>query len=327
MSKKSFVLNDETQVNSYGFRVPNALIDLDRFKENAVLLYMHKRGEVHGRWENIRIEGSLLLADPVFDEADPDSAKIAGKVKRGFLKGASLYLNFTSNTTFFEAPDKVLELHNSEAFEGSVVDIPSNKRSVKLFADGKELSENEIKGIMLSAGNGPTPDKLKKEDKNQKTEVMEKFKLTAQAIAVLVGAGLAAGDTEAEVNDAIIKLGAALTAEKTAHNLEKNQRESLQKEINDSKAAALTAMVDQAVTDGKILATAKDSFIALGHDAAKAIIDNLPGKVQLGAQVNNQSGGASPTDPKTLDEFEKLSNEAKLAFKNNNPTGYAALFA
>ncbi|WP_410221931.1 peptidase [Pedobacter sp.] len=325
MSKKSFVLNDETQVNSYGFRVPNALIDLDRFKENAVLLYMHKRGEVHGRWENIRIEGSLLLADPVFDEADPDSAKIAGKVKRGFLKGASIYLNFTNNTTFFEAPDKVLELHNSEAFEASVVDIPSNKKSVKLFADGKELNEKEIKGIMLSAPS--IHNKSETEDKNQKTEVMEKFKLTAPAIAVLVGAGLAAGETESEVNDAIIKLGAALTAEKTAHNLEKNQREALQKEINDSKAAALTALVDQAVTDGKILATAKESFIALGHDAAKAIIDNLPGKVQLGSQVNNQAGGANPTDPKTLDEFEKLTNEAKLAFKNNNPTGYTALFA
>jgi hypothetical protein len=325
MSKKSFVLNDETVINSRGFRVPNAKINLERFKKNAVLLYMHKRGEVHGRWENIRIEGTKLLADAVFDMDDPESAKIAGKVERGFLNGASLYLHFVNDTKFEEGADGNLELHNSEAWEGSIVDVPSNEDSIKLFADNKELNDEDVKGFMLAATPNH-PDKQTTEDKS-KTSKMEKFKLSAAAIVALAGIGLSANEgNEAEVNGLIEKMGAALSAEKTAHNLEKGQREKLENQIKEEKAVALSAMVDQAVTDGKILATAKDGFVALGFDSAKLIIDGLPGKTVLGNQINN-AGAALSAEPKTMDEFEKLSTEDKLTFKNGNPTGYAALFA
>ncbi|ADY51520.1 peptidase U35 phage prohead HK97 [Pseudopedobacter saltans DSM 12145] len=333
MSKKSFILNDETKVNSYGFRVPNDKIKLDRFKENAVLLYMHRRGEVHGRWENIRIEGTKLLADPVFDLDDPESKKIAGKVERGFLKGASIYLHFTKETTFHEGADGNLELHNSEAFEGSIVDIPSNADCVKLFADDKEMDSKEIRGIMLSAmpqDEKPERPPIKTYDKQDKSKTtkMEKFKLSAQAVAVLVGVGLSASaETENEVNNLIEQLGTKLTAEMTAHQLEKTAREGLQNQINAEKAVALTALVDQAVTDGKISATQKETFVALGFDGAKSIIDGLPGKTSLGSQVNNPGGAALGAEPKNVDEFAAMPLEQQLAFKNNNPTGYAKLFA
>lgn len=287
---------------------------------------MHVRGAVHGRWENIRIEGTKLLADPVFDMDDPESAKIAGKVERGFLKGASLYLHYGKDTTFAEGADGNLELHNSEAFEGSIVDIPSNADSIKLFADNKELNDDEVKGFMLTAIPNH-PDKQTTEDKS-KTTKMEKFKLSAAAVVALAGIGLSANEgNETEINGLIEKMGAALTAEKTAHQLEKTARENLQNQINAEKAVALTALVDQAVTDGKISATQKETFVALGFDGAKSIIDGLPGKTSLGSQLNNPGGAALGAEPKTMDEFEKLTNEQKLAFKNGNPAGYAALFA
>lgn len=318
MAKTSFILNDETQVNSNGYRVPNNQIDLTRFQANAVLLYMHRRGEVHGRWENIRIEGSLLLADPVFDMDDPESAKIAGKVERGFLKGASLYLAFTSNTRFVEGADNTPELHGVQAFEGSVVDIPSNAESLKLFAEDKELSSEEIKGIMLSA-------KPAKPEQTQKID-MSKVTLSAAAVLAFAGVGLAACETETDVSAGIERLGAALAAEKQAHLLEKTAREALQKTVNEEKAAALSAFLDQAITDGKINATQKDTFAALGFDSAKSIIDGLPAKTSLSNSVKNTGLGLS-VEPKTMDEFEKLSMEEKLSFKNGNPNGYAKLFA
>lgn len=40
-----------------------------RFKKDPVMLYMHAREKgVIGRWDNIRTEGSQLIADAVFDE-------------------------------------------------------------------------------------------------------------------------------------------------------------------------------------------------------------------------------------------------------------------
>lgn len=322
MAKTSFILNDETKVNSNGYRVPNNQIDLVRFEANAVLLYMHKRGEVHGRWENLRIEGPLLLADPVFDVDDPESKKIAGKVERGFLKGASLYLAFTPNTRFVEAADGTPELHGVEAFEGSIVDIPSNSESLKLFAGEKELSSEEIKGIMLSASSNPETPASKTKTKIE----MEKIKLSAAALMVLAGVGLSAAETESEVNNVIEKLGAALAAEKTAHNLEKSAREDLQKKMDAANAVALGAFLDQAVKDGKIAATQKDTFAALGFESAKSIIDGLPGKTNIAGSISNSGAGLS-AEPKNLDEFEKLSDGDKLAFKNSNPVGYAKLFA
>lgn len=321
MAKKSFILNDEREENSYGFYVPNNKVLLKRFQKNAVLLYMHKRGEVHGRWENVRIEGSLLLADPVFDMDIPRYAEIAGQVERGFLNGASLYLNFNRDTKFVEVDGRV-ELHGSEAFEASIVDIPSNAESLKLFAEGKELGEEEIKSIMLSA---QPSDTLKSKIKIEKQ--MSNFKLGAKAIAAFALAGIAPGDTEDSITTAVSELGAALQAEKTAHGLERTKREELQQKIKDQEAVQLNALLDQAVTDGQILADQKETFSALGYDGAKKIIDGLPKKVSLGAQVGNKGGSAGTVDPKTLDEFQKLSVEAQLEFKNSNPDGYRKLFA
>ena len=78
----SFVLNDENEVNSYGFRTLNDGLDLSRFEENPVLLDFHNPSNqsVIGRWKNIRIKGSQLLADPEFDEEDPEAMKVKGKV-------------------------------------------------------------------------------------------------------------------------------------------------------------------------------------------------------------------------------------------------------
>ena len=45
--------------------------DLSVFENNPVMLLNHDDWELPiGRWENIRIEGTLILADAVFDEDD-----------------------------------------------------------------------------------------------------------------------------------------------------------------------------------------------------------------------------------------------------------------
>src|SRR5690606_40670078 len=94
----------------YGYRLLNRDIALERFEDNPVLLFMRRRGEVIGRWVNIRIEGSKLLADPEFDMGHPKGAEIAGQVERGFLKGASIWVAPADDVKLVEAADGVLEL-------------------------------------------------------------------------------------------------------------------------------------------------------------------------------------------------------------------------
>ena len=86
---RSFVVSDESK-NSYGLRIITAGMQNERFLNNPVMLDLHDRSKVLGRWENLRVEGKVILADDVWDEEDPDALKIKGKVDRGFIKGCSI---------------------------------------------------------------------------------------------------------------------------------------------------------------------------------------------------------------------------------------------
>ncbi|MGJ1305138.1 HK97 family phage prohead protease [Sphingobacterium multivorum] len=316
---KTFVLNDERLTNSYGFRVMNSGINLDRFKANPVMLSNHwnNTDNVIGRWENIRIEGSQLLADAVFDENDEDAKKIASKVEGGFLKGCSMGIRF--NYEFMEEkPDGTYWLNQSELFEVSIVAVPSNANAVKLYSSTGELIDEEQVTLSLQS--------IKDSKIENQDNTMSKLLLSAVTVATLMSFGLKDGDSALEVDGAVAKLKAELDAEKTAHGLEKSAREKLEGKIKEIETSQLNALLDQAVTDGQILADQKANFEALGFDGAKKIIDGLPKKVTLGSQLGN-SGGAAGTEPKTMEEFFKLSAKEQLDFKNSNEAAYKALFA
>lgn len=83
MSKNLFVISDES-VNSYGYIVKTDGIDTTAFERNPVMLYMHERKTVVGRWENIRKEGVKLLADAVFDESTELGKTVKAKWKTAF---------------------------------------------------------------------------------------------------------------------------------------------------------------------------------------------------------------------------------------------------
>src|SRR5690606_9730609 len=138
MSKqnKSWVLIDES-VTTYGFRVLMSGADISQFKRNPVLFYNHDEWSLPvGRWENIRIEGDKLLADPVFDMEDEQGAKIAGKVERDFLRAASMSLRILETSD----DPKLMKKGQSKstvtkwtAREGSIVGIGANHNALRLY--------------------------------------------------------------------------------------------------------------------------------------------------------------------------------------------------
>ncbi|PDS23805.1 HK97 family phage prohead protease [Flavobacterium branchiophilum] len=138
MSKHTFLVSDES-VNSYGFKVLTNGIDTARFETNPIMLYMHERPKIIGKWENLRKENNQLFADAVFDVADATASEIAGKVERGFLKCASIGIG-------------KVDLRNDvvsscELFEISIVDIGSNSNALRLYTDTEttiQLKLNEL---------------------------------------------------------------------------------------------------------------------------------------------------------------------------------------
>lgn len=325
MSKPlTFILNDETHVNSFGFRIKNAGIKLERFRENPVMLAQHLNSVwmVIGRWINLRFEGSCLLADAEFDEEDPEAKKIAGKVKRNFIKGCSLGILFDPQKMKLAA-DNNFELLETEVMENSIVAVPSNARAVRLFAaDGHEFSESEVKLSLSALSTQIKPNNI------NTNNIMEKIILSAAAVVALAGVGITSADDIATISRGVEELAsklntvnASLTAEKAAHELTKTSLTAL----SDGQANAL---VDGAISEGKLTADLKDQFVQMAktnYALAAKVIGAMTGKVNLSGKVSNSAADAS--DPKTMDEFEKLTVAKQLAFKSDNPDAYKALFA
>ena len=125
----TFILSDES-LNSYGFVVQTAGIDTAQFERNPVMLYMHDRESgVVGRWENIRKDGTKLIADAVFDESTELGAKIKKQVDNGFLRCVSIGIDNVTQ----EDLNNVQTVVKCRLIEASIVDIPSNANAVKLF--------------------------------------------------------------------------------------------------------------------------------------------------------------------------------------------------
>lgn len=145
---KSFILSDES-INDRGFRIITAGINLDRFKKNPIMLWMHQRDDGWnfsqvlpiGKWENIRKEDGKLVADPVFDENDPFAMMIKSKVENDLLRGCSIGANpveFSTATKDLEKGQTRATITKCELYEASIVDLPSNKNSVRLFSSAEQ---------------------------------------------------------------------------------------------------------------------------------------------------------------------------------------------
>lgn len=316
MSRHKFILNDETKVNQFGFRVSNAGLDLDRFRANPLILDNHSNSNlsVIGRWENIQIEGNLLTAEAVFDDGDTYAKEIGRKVSEGFIKGSSLGLNPYSMSNFVIAPDDTYDLVKSEVLEASIVPIPNNANAIKLYAatedSMQELQEQEVSEILLMASD------ISKFNINNS---MKKITLNLSAIVALGLPTTALEHDENLVNEKIINLKSELD---TA-NTKIQGFEDLDKE-KKAKLSADTVKAD--IAAGKIDATKEADFIKLHAefpDLYKSTITAMPTKTNLGAQVNTVPAG----EVKTMDDFEKLKLNAQLEFKNSNPDGYKALFS
>jgi len=249
MRMPDFIINDQTKRNAHRFFLRNSGGKFDRFRANPVMLHNHDENRLIGRWDNLRADGDLLMATPVFDEKDPEAVKIRDKVDGGFLKGASpgiIVLN--AELVIMDGVEEVV-VTEWELMEASLTPVPSNAGSVCLYSpEGARLEADEIRLSIQAI-------------QKLKTKTQESMDL--KTIAVLLALNPEA--TEAQVTEAITALK---TQNQThAQDLAAKEQEILRltgiiKQGNDAKVKAL---IDGAVAAKKIDESLRATYTKLAE--------------------------------------------------------------
>lgn len=238
MAKRVRLTNDT--LNSYGYRVLTAGVDLTLYEKNPVLLYMHERGKVIGIMKDIKNADGEITAEPVFDEATELSRQCKKQWEAGSLRMVSI--GFDVIETSADAQHLVEgqtrpTVTRSRIYEVSVVDIGANGDAIVLRKDGEMITLGD-------GGDCPLP-LLNNNNQNQNREM--DIKTLAHTL------GLPETADEAEVNARLAELNKA-----------KEDAEAARKENEELKLAQINAAVDAAVADKRITADKKDHFVALG---------------------------------------------------------------
>jgi hypothetical protein len=267
---KTFVLSDES-LNSYGFRILTAGIDVEQFIKNPIMLFMHNRPfrgskdeySVIGRWENIRKEDGKLIADAVFDLNDPFAKSIADKVESNFLRMASIGarpIETSADPKYLVAGQQYETVTKCIAKEASIVDIGSNDNALAL-ADVPALYNEQEALIELSTnGNNPIIPSLQNQNQMKIEEI--NLKELAQML------GLNESPTAQEFTEVVKKL---LTDKST-----------LAQKVNDLESEKendkIVSLVDGAVAAKKITADQKEKYVKLAKadfNTTKEVLDGM----------------------------------------------------
>jgi HK97 family phage prohead protease len=285
MNNPTFVLIDGDSRNTHGFRIALKGLLLERFNANPVMLYQHDRSSVVGRWENVLVADNRLTADAVFDVEDEQGKVVAGKVQRGFLKGASVGIIVKKLTD----SGKELVVTEAELMEASIVSVPSDASAVRLYDENRQPVTFEQVRLNFEFNN-----------KNNKNKMEEGLKLSDKTLASL---GLTADHTAKDVEQATEKLTAQV-AQLTAT-------------IEAQQKASVEVYLDAALKSGKLTEVEKQNFAKLAaadFDSVKAIVDARAEKAS--ASLADMAKKTAPT-PDGLaklswDELDKAGKLAKL---------------
>ncbi|MBD5343397.1 MAG: hypothetical protein HDR90_00200 [Bacteroides sp.] len=322
---KEVIISTEA-VNSYGTRVLTSGIDLEQFKRNPVLLWMHRRawdGQSMpiGKIDNLRVEDGKLIGTPVFDQNDEFARKIESKWESGFLRMASAALEPTEVN-----PDPALALAGqtratvtrSKLVEVSIVDIGGNDEALQLCgADGKQLklaAGEDAPALPLLKLNEPEPTPENEPGEGEEINNNNKQLKTAMNKDQLILLGLPEDASDEQVT-------AALQLMKT----KADSAETLQ-------LAAVTRCVDQAIADKKILATQRDHYIKLGKAAgAEMLADTFKAmptqqKPTDTLNLSHQTAPGAGSQTKTYAKLSEVPQSERLTLRKEQPSEYMRLY-
>ena len=297
------VVISSSSLNSYGTRVLTSGIDIEQYKRNPVLLYMHRRGERDdvpiGRVENVHVEGDKLVGELVFDDKDDFARKISQKWSDGFLRmvSAGLTIIELSDDPIHLLPgQRRMTISKSKLDEVSVVDIGANDDALALYNAGGGR-------INLSQGDN-TPDLplLKKDTpKHNNQEPMNE--------EIALALGLPKEATQEQVLGAIAQL------------------KKKENEVEQLQLALIDEQVDEAIRLGKITAEQKETYkkigLSLGCDELRIALSGLKAPARPSGYIKDAPSSGAQT---TYAKFTDIPTDKLAAFKSENPEEYARLY-
>ncbi|ENA1800518.1 hypothetical protein ABF187_002460, partial [Flavobacterium psychrophilum] len=215
-----------------------------------------------------------------------------------------------------------LTLIACELYEVSIVAIPSNANAVRLYAENGELmKEEEIKTLCLSIT--PTEEKIN----------LNQMKKIILSMATLMALGFKDNPTDGHDSSDVEAKVLGLSQSVVALTAENETLKLAAKTAKDAQEAAaktrITTKVELGITQGKFGADKKEEMITLGlasETALDTVIGSIPAKANFSAGVVVPNGNGA-IQVATMEEFQKLSIEAQLSFKNDSPEEYKKLFS
>lgn len=311
---KTFILHDET-VNTYGFRMLTSGANLEEFRKNPVMLLNHDDWTLPiGRWENIRISGTQILADAVFDEHDPRAAEVKRKVEEGFIRMASIGAWPPEEKS--ESPELLLSGQTLPTVtrwtvrEASIVTIGANHNALVFYDRSSEakinLDDNASLVRLMDITNHLTPitmslltEVLKLQDNAPETEIVS-------AVRTLISNN----DRLTAENKTFKAAIDAAKAEKTA-----------------ARKAEAVRLVDAAIADARLDAKARQQTLDLfdkDFDAAKAMLAAIPHRGRVIAATVADGSEITALKDKSWDELDRANKLTLL--RDNAPDIYRAKF-
>lgn len=302
MSKEAVI--SSSRLNCYGTRVLTTGIDIEQYKKNPILLYMHRRGGRGdmpiGRMENLRIEGDFLYGTPVFDGDSDDEKMIAQKWERGTLRmlsaGISI-IEWSDDPQYLVQGQTRPTILRSKLEEVSIVDIGANDDALQcaLYKQGNRLT------LAIGEENEWLP-LLKTTSSQTEEEPIQNNKTLLQMNKILLALGLAANATE---DDAVLKI------------------QGIQNENKQLRLAGITAAVETAIAEHRITEAQKAHFVSLGE---KVGLEELHSTLACFSPAVKPTTLINPASGKVALKWEDCSPEQLEQLRKDNRQEYCRLY-
>ena len=293
-------------VNCYGFRVLTAGIDVEQYKRNPVLLYMHERGNVVGYVKDPKVENDEITGELMFDCASEQSERCQKQFEFGSLRmvSAGLEIIETSEDPTMLVPGQTRPtITKSRLFEVSVADVGANDDAIVLEKDGKRimLSKDGTCGLPLITHNN-----------NQSNKDMEQKVIALQL-------GLPETATENEINAKLAQLKAL-----------QQENETLKAEKQTLAEARIAQFVDTAIAEKRLDAQHKEQFVKLGGqigaEELEKTLQAMKPQVKLSAILGHQGSAPGSASEKTYTKLSEVPAEELVKLRADNVEEYKRLY-
>ena len=304
MGKRVRISNES--VNCYGFRVLTAGIDVEQYKRNPVLLYMHERGNVVGYVNDLKVENDEITGELMFDCASEQSERCQKQFEFGSLRmvSAGLEIIETSEDPAMLVPGQTRPtITKSRLFEVRVADVGANDDAIVLEKDGKRimLSKDGTCGLPLITHNN-----------NQSNKEMEQKVIALQL-------GLPETATENEINAKLAQLKAL-----------QQENETLKAEKQTLAEARIAQLVDTAIAEKRLDAQHKEQFVKLGGqigaEELEKTLQAMKPQVKLSAMLGHQGSAPGSASEKTYTKLSEVPADELVKLRADNVEEYKRLY-